>query len=115
MVLGRVARDIQSFISGRDLVIFAVAIALSNQLQITLKVIIDSLVMPFVSKLTGATNLNSRAFDLQTPQGKDLGIKLGWGAALQSVIVFFISLVVLVEIARYITVHYVTSASVKFD
>lgn len=110
----RVGRDILSFVSGRDLVVFAVGIALSNQMQITIKTLIDNLIMPFVSKLTGADNLANRSIHLKSPDGKDLGIKIGWGAALQSVIIFAITLVVMVEMARYITVHYVKSSSVQF-
>ena len=60
------------------------------------------------------TSLANRAIEIQTASGKDLGIRVGWGAALQSIIVFFISLVIMVELARYITVHYVTSSTVKF-
>jgi large-conductance mechanosensitive channel len=113
-MFGRIASDIKSFISGKDLVIFAIGLALSAQLQTTLKTIIDNMIMPFVSKLTGATTLATRHLELQTPSGKDLGIKLGWGAALQSIIVFFITLVIMVEIARYITVNFVTSSTVQF-
>jgi large-conductance mechanosensitive channel len=113
-MIGRIGQDIKSFISGKDLVIFAISLALSTQLQTTLNKIIDTMIMPFVSKLTGTTNLAARSVELQTPGGKDLGIKLGWGAALQSLIVFFISLVIMVEIARYVTVHYVPSSTVKF-
>ena len=112
--ISRIGSDIKSFISGKDLVIFAISLALSTQLQTTLKTFIDNMIMPFVSKLTGATNLATRSLDLQLPDGKDLGIKLGWGAALQSVIVFFITLVLMVEIARYVTVHYVSSSTVTF-
>ena len=112
--MSRIARDIQSFVSGKDLVVFAIGIALSNQFQATVKTLIDSMIMPFVSKLTGATNLSSRTYDLQSAQGKSLGIKLGWGAALEALIVFCITLVVMVEIARYITVHFVKSSTVTF-
>lgn len=110
----RVSQDIKSFISGRDLVVFAIGIGLSNQLQATLKTLIDSLIMPVVSQLTGVTNLNSRSLELQKPKGNNPGIKVAWGAALQSIVVFAISLVVMVEIARYVTVHYVKSTSVTF-
>lgn len=114
MVFAGLQKDIKSFISGRDLVVFAVGLALSTQLQATLKSIIDNMILPFVSKLTGATNLESRKFSLlKTSNG--FGIDLRWGAALQSVIVFFITLIIMVKIAKYITVHYVKSASVKFD
>lgn len=113
-MLGRVGRDIQSFLSGRDLVIFAIGIALSNEMQTALRTIIGSMIMPIVSKFTGADNLKDRAINLKGPNGQELGIKLGWGAALQSLIVFFITLVIMVEIARYVTLNFVKSSSVQF-
>jgi large-conductance mechanosensitive channel len=113
-MLGRVGRDIQSFLSGRDLVIFAIGIALSNEMQTTLRTIIGNMIMPIVSKFTGVDNLKDRAINLKGPNGQELGIKLGWGAALQSLIVFFITLVIMVEIARYVTLHFVKSSSVQF-
>lgn len=116
MLLGRIGHDIKSFISGKDLVVFAVGIALSNQLQATLKSIIDNLIMPLVSNSTGVDNLSNRSYTLHTStiEGKQKSITLNWGAALQSVITLFISLVVMVEVARYITTHYVKSSSVTF-
>jgi large-conductance mechanosensitive channel len=114
MVFARIGRDIQSFLSGRDLVIFAIGIALSNEMQAALKTVIATMIMPIVSKLTGVDNLKDRAINLKGPGGKDLGIKLGWGAALQSLLVFFITLVIMVEIARYVTIHFVKSSSVQF-
>lgn len=117
MVFAGLQKDIKSFISGRDLVVFAVGLALSTQLQATLKSIIDGLIMPFVSTATGAGNLATRAWDLKvpTPGSKDPVIKVLWGAALNSIIVFFITLIIMVKIAKYITVHYVKSASVSFN
>ena len=132
-MLERIAEDIKNFVSGRDLVVFAITLALANQLQITLNKFIETIIMPFIARLLGGstpsttpatpttglaaqlqTSLANRAIDIQTASGKDLGIRVGWGAALQSIIVFFISLVIMVELARYITVHYVTSSTVKF-
>jgi large-conductance mechanosensitive channel len=134
-MFGRILEDIKSFISGRDLVVFAITLALANQLQITLNKFIETMIMPFIARLLGGTtpsstpatatpgtgvapqlqtSLANRAIDLETASGKDLGIRLGWGAAVQSILVFFISLVIMVELARYITVHFVTSSSVKF-
>ncbi len=111
---GRILKDIKSFIAARDLAMLAITIALSNQFQQTTKTIIDTMIMPFVSRVTGATNLKSRAIDLQTPKGKSLGIQLGWGAAVESVIVFIITLVVMVQMARYFT-KLVKSPTVSFD
>jgi large-conductance mechanosensitive channel len=116
MILAGLGKDIKSFISGRDLVVFAVGIALSTQLQATMKSVIDNVIMPFISNITGVGNLATRASVLKVPvPGKDLGIKVGWGAALHAVIVFFITLVIMVKIAKYITVNYVKSASVSFE
>jgi large-conductance mechanosensitive channel len=113
--MSRILRDIQSFVSGKDLVVFAIALALSNNFQALLKVLIDTLIMPFVSQLTGPTNLASRTWELQAPiSGKNLGINLGWGAALQAIITFVITLVIMVEIARYLTVKFVKSSTVTF-
>jgi large-conductance mechanosensitive channel len=112
-------KDIISFISGRDLVVFAIGLILSAQLQTTLKSFIDNLIMPFVSKITGSGNLEARSWKLTVPLPgggtKDLGIKVGWGAAIHSVIVFIITLVTMVKVAKYITVNYVKSASVSFQ
>lgn len=113
-MLSRIGRDIQSFLSGRDLVIFAIGIALSNEMQTALRTIIANMVMPIVSKFTGADNLKDRSINLKGPNGQDLGIKLGWGTALQSLIVFFITLIIMVEIARYVTLNFVKSSSVQF-
>jgi large-conductance mechanosensitive channel len=115
MGVGRIGRNIKSFVSGKDLVIFAISIALSNQFQVTIKNIIDNMIMPFVSRVTGATNLSSRQVVLQKAKDKNPGIQLKWGAALESAIVFLISLVIMVEIARYITVHFVKSSTVTFE
>lgn len=114
-MLRRIGKDIRSFVSGKDLVVFAIGIALSNQFQATVKSVIDNLIMPFVSKLTGVNQLRNRSYNLQTPQGKDLGITLTWGAALESVLTFAITLLVMVELARYITIHFVKSSSVTFE
>lgn len=112
--LGQIGKDVKSFVSGKDLVVMSIALALSTQFQATVKSVVDNLFMPFVSKITGATNLNSRSFELVAPSGKELGIKVTWGAALQSVIVFLITLVIMVQIAKYLTLHYVKSSSVSF-
>jgi len=111
----RIARDIKSFISGKDLVVFAIGLALSARFQETIKSLIDSLIMPFVSKLTGVTALNTRQLVLEKEKDGKPGISLKWGAALESVIVFFITLVIMVEIARYITVNFIKSSTVSFD
>ena len=105
-----VLRDIKSFVSGKDLIIFSVGLALSNEIQTLIRTLINQLIMPFVSFATGKTNLSSRTIDLQ-----DANIKVGYGAALQATIVFAITLVVMVEIAKYITQHYVKSSSVSFN
>lgn len=117
MVFAGLQKDIKSFVSGRDLVIFAITLALSTQFQATLKSIIDNMIMPFVSSMTGASNLATRSWDLRvpTPGSKDPVIKLTWGAALQSIIVFFITLIIMVKTAKYLTVHYVKSSSVSFN
>jgi large-conductance mechanosensitive channel len=112
--MSRIARDIKSFISGKDLVIFAISIALSNAFQTTIKTMIDTLIMPFVSKVTGATSLSTRAYEIRSAEAGAPSITVGWGAALESAIVFAITLVVMVQIARYITVHYVKSSTVTF-
>lgn len=111
----RIGRDIKTFVSGKDLVILAIGLALSTAFQATIKALIDALIMPFVSAVTGKANLATRAYELQTPKGNKLGIKLEWGKAIESVIVFAITLVVMVEIARLITVKYVKSSSVSFN
>lgn len=118
MVFSGLQKDIKSFISGRDLVVFAIGLALSTQFQATLKSIIDGLIMPFVSSSTGVGNLATRAWELNVPKvvGKETTpIKVMWGSALQSVIVFFITLIIMVKIAKYVTVHYVKSTSVSFN
>lgn len=113
-MLKRVAEDIKSFIAGKDLVVFAIGLALSTQFQETVRTLIDSLIMPFISVLTGATKLDSRTIRLNTPVKNAEPIYIQWGKALKSIIVFMITLVVMVEIARYLTVRYVTSSSVQF-
>ena len=105
----RMGRDIKSFVGGKDLVALAIGLALSTQFQLTVKAVIDATIMPFVSKLTGATKLSSRKYDI----GGDIEIE--WGKALESLVVFFITLIVMVQIARYITVNYVKSTSVSFN
>ena len=67
---------------------------------------IDATIMPFVSKLTGDEIVE---YDI----GGDIEIE--WGKALESLVVFFITLIVMVQIARYITVNYVKSSSVSFN
>jgi large-conductance mechanosensitive channel len=104
-----IGKDIKSFVSGKDLVVFSIALALSTQFQTTIKTLIDQLIMPFVSYITGKTNLNARSIDLVKGN-----IKIGWGAAAQSVIVLVISLVLMVEIAKYVSTYYVKSSTVTF-
>lgn len=113
-MLGRVGRDIKAFIGGKDLVVFAIGLALSTQFQETVRTLIDSLIMPFISTLTGATQLESRNLRLKAPVGDAQPIYIYWGRALKTLITFSITLVVMVEIARYITTTYVESATVKF-
>lgn len=111
----QVLKDIKSFVSGRDLVVFAVTIALSNQLQATLQTIISNTVMPFVSTAMGATKLTDRSIELTKPKGDRPGIKIGWGAALNAGIVFFITLVVMVQIVKFLTTHYVKTSSIVWE
>lgn len=94
----RVLRDIRAFISSRDLLVFAVGIALSNRFQKTLESLIDTLVMPVVSWVTGTRQLASR-------EARVGDVKLAWGKALESVIVLAISVVVMVEVVRWLTTH----------
>lgn len=115
MILSRILSDIKAFVGGKDLVVFAIALALSAQFQETIRTFIDSMIMPFISKLTGATRLETREFEISPPVGTKLSITLGWGRALKSFIVFCITLVIMVEIARYLTVHFVQSSTVKFS
>jgi large-conductance mechanosensitive channel len=113
-MLGRVADDIKSFIGGKDLVVFAIGLALSSQFQATIGTLIDSLIMPFISSLTGATRLDNRSVQLGKPLPNGDPIRLFWGRALKSIIVFMITLVIMVEIARYLTVNFVSSSTVTF-
>ena len=106
----QVLRDIKAFVGGKDLLVFAVAIALSNQLQSTLATLIDSLVMPVVSTTLGTQKLKDRSF--QIPK-TDIAIK--WGAALNALIMFGIALVVMVEITKYITTRFVKSTSINWS
>lgn len=110
----QVLKDIKSFVSGRDLVVFAVTIGLSNQLQAALQTIISNTVMPFVSVVSGATKLSDRSIELKKPKGDLPGIKIGWGAALNAGIVFFITLVIMVQIVKLITTRYVKSSSITW-
>lgn len=112
--IGQIIADIKSFVSGKDLVVFAIALALSAQFQSTVKTAIDSLIMPFISKLTGATNLSQRQIQISPPTSKTGAITIQWGKALESFIMFVITLVFMVQIAKYLTVHFVESSSVKF-
>jgi len=114
MVLGQIIKDIKSFVSGKDLVVFAIALALSAQFQMTVKTAIDSLIMPFISKLTGATNLSARTVQISPPTSTAGPITINWGKAVESFIMFCITLVVMVEIAKYLTVYFVESTTVKF-
>jgi large-conductance mechanosensitive channel len=114
-MLGRIASDIKSFVGGKDLVVFAIALALSTQFQETIRTLIDSMIMPFFSKLTGATRLDDRKLEISPPVGKNLSINLMWGKALKALIVFVITLIIMVEIARYLTVNFVKSSTVTFD
>lgn len=113
-MLSRIGSDIKAFVAGKDLVVFAIGLALSTQFQDTVRTLIDALIMPFISTLTGATKLESRNFALKTPVGNTEPIYIYWGRAIKSLITFLITLVIMVEIARYLTVKYVTSSSVKF-
>jgi large-conductance mechanosensitive channel len=92
-----ILRDIRSFVSSRDLLVFAIGVALSNQFQITLTTIINSMIMPFVSAVTGPTNLASRSYDLKPPTSRLPAIKLAWGAAVNAAITFFITMVIMVQ------------------
>jgi large-conductance mechanosensitive channel len=113
-MLGQIITDIKSFVSGKDLVVFAIALALSAQFQSTIRTAIDGLIMPFISKLTGATNLSSRSLQISPPTASTGAISIQWGKALESFILFCITLIIMVEIAKYLTVHFVESSSVKF-
>lgn len=113
-MLGRIASDIKAFVGGKDLVVFAIGLALSTQFQDTIRTLIDSLIMPFISTLTGANKMESRSFRLKAPVGNTDPIYIYWGRALKSLITFTITLIIMVEIARYLTVRYVTSSTVKF-
>lgn len=113
-MLQRVADDIRSFIGGKDLVVFAIGLALSTQFQETIRTLIDSLIMPFISTLTGATRLDTRSVQLKAPLKDADPIRIYWGRALKTMIVFIITLIVMVEIARYLTVNFVKSSSVTF-
>lgn len=105
----RVLRDIRSFVSSKDLVVFAVMLALSNQLQTTLNTLIDALIMPFVSHVTGRARLSTR--EARVP---GTGITVRWGAAAYALITFAISLVVMVEIVRLIVTRARLTSSVTF-
>jgi len=113
-MLGQIITDIKSFVSGKDLVVFAIALALSAQFQSTVKTAIDGLIMPFISKFTGATNLSARSIQISPATSSTGAIAIQWGKALESFIMFCIQLVVMVQIAKYLTVHFVQSSSVKF-
>ena len=93
-----VLRDVRSFISSKDLLVLAVGLALSTQFQKTLETVIDALVMPVVSWLTGRSHLASR--EARVPGTR---IALAWGKALEAVLVFLVSLVVMVEIVKWLT------------
>ena len=114
MVLGQVLNDIKAFVSGKDLVVFAIALALSASFQSLVRTWIDALIMPFISKITGATNLSHRQFQISPPTSKTAAITIYWGKALESLIIFLITLVTMIEIAKYLTVHFVESSTVKF-
>jgi large-conductance mechanosensitive channel len=113
-MLSRIGSDIKAFVGGKDLVVFAIGLALSTQFQDTVRTLIDSLIMPFISTLTGATRLETRNFKIKTPLGGAEPIYIYWGRAIKSAITFIITLIVMVEIARYLTVRYVNSSTVKF-
>lgn len=113
-MLRQIGADIKSFVGGKDLVVFAIALALSSQFQETIRTLIDSMIMPFFSKLTGATRLDDRKVEISPPVGTNLSINLMWGKALKSFIVFAITLVIMVEIAKYLTVNFVKSSTVTF-
>lgn len=104
--MSTILKDVRSFISGKDLLVFAVGIAISNQLQTTLNTLIDALIMPFVSQLTGATNLASRGFNIPKTE-----IRIKWGAALNALITFSITLVIMVEIIKYISLRFKLKSS----
>lgn len=112
MSLRRVAKDIQSFVASKDLIVFAVGVALSNQLQATLNTLITSLIMPFVSYWTGVNDLSSRTWVLN--EGEP-GIKLNWGAAANAIITFTITIAVLVEFTRFVTTKYVKSQTIQWQ
>lgn len=46
--VGRMSRDVESFVGGKDLVALAIGLALSTQFQLTFKAVIDATIMPFV-------------------------------------------------------------------
>lgn len=114
MVLARVAKDVKAFVSGKDLVVLAVGLALSTQLQATLNAVIQNLIMPFISFFTGPTNLVERAYILNDDE-KHRTIKIGWGAALNALITFAITTVVMVEFARFVTTTLVQSSTIKWN
>lgn len=102
-------RDVKTFVSSRDLIVFGAAIALSNQLQTTLNTLIESLVMPLVSRVTGQQKLKDRALVL----GRT-GVAIKWGAALNAVVTFSIALVVTVQIAKLLTTKVFGSGSIQW-
>jgi large-conductance mechanosensitive channel len=113
--MSTILKDVKSFISSRDLIVFAVGIALSNQLQSTIHTMINALIMPFFSAVTGPTNLASRTIDLKPPSDKLPAIKVGWGAALNALLTFLITLVIMVELVKYVTTRFVKSSSVTWN
>jgi len=115
MVAITILKDIKAFVSSRDLLVFAIGVGLSNSFQSTLTTIINSMVMPFVSVITGPTNLASRSYDLKPPTSKLPAIKLGWGAALNAAITFIITLIVMVEVLKFISLRYMPTKSVTWD
>lgn len=110
--LTQIAQDIRSFVAGKDLVVFAIGIALSNALQSTLNTVINNLIMPFVSYFSGVTDLADRSWMLHDGPP---AIKLGWGAALNALITFVITLVIMVEFVKYVTTNYVRSSTIQWS
>ena len=78
--------DITTFISSKDVVVFAVTIAVSTQIQALLTSLINNIAMPVVSLATGNTNLATRSFYIRKPQPDAkpprAGIEIAYGAAL---------------------------------
>ena len=109
--------DITTFITSKDVVVFAVTIAVSTQIQALLTSLINNIAMPVVSLATGNTNLATRSFYIRKPQPDAkpprAGIEIAYGAALNQLIIFLISLVILVEFAKAVSAK-VPSSSVQW-